>query len=558
MTWFIIVGSLVLVSLLVLALFVSLIFRRVVSTNMVHIVQRGKSTVSYGSGQKAGNVYYAFPAAWPKIGVSVIKLPVSNFELPLPGYEAYDQDKVPFCVDVIAFFRVEETDLAAKRVTTPEDLKKQLLVIMQGAVRKVLASDQVEKIMLERAKFGQMFTDEVEDQLKEWGIKSVKAMELMDIRDTDGSEVISKVMAKKTSFVVAQARKEIADNTKNAEVAEIDARQAVEVRKQETKEAVAKRTAEADQAIGVANATSVQVQGVAKAAADEAIGKREKEKEQAVGIAGEKAQQEIKEQARITAEKDIGVKQVEQVRQAEIDRAKAIVDADKVKQQAVIKAEAEAEVVKTQTNAAKFKAETEAAGQANAVKTKAEGEASAVEMKAKAEANRVKQEGEARADITQKQGLAEAVAIKEQGLARAEAERQNQSALVQGQIDLAKEIGSNEGYQGYLVSIKTAELTASVGVEQAKALAVAMERAEVKIIANTGNPVDGVSNITKMFSPQGATNLNGWMESLAQSPFGQQMLNSGLRILGKLGNPPNKPSNAEQPEQPNQTTADKK
>jgi len=44
--------------------------RRIVPTNVVHIVQRGKNTVSYGVG-KGTNVYYDFPKWLPKIGVAV-------------------------------------------------------------------------------------------------------------------------------------------------------------------------------------------------------------------------------------------------------------------------------------------------------------------------------------------------------------------------------------------------------------------------------------------------------------------------------------------------------
>jgi flotillin len=37
-------------------LLLAILFRRVVSTNVVHIVQRGRTTVPYGTGLAAGNV----------------------------------------------------------------------------------------------------------------------------------------------------------------------------------------------------------------------------------------------------------------------------------------------------------------------------------------------------------------------------------------------------------------------------------------------------------------------------------------------------------------------
>ncbi|MDR0411101.1 MAG: hypothetical protein LBH75_03920, partial [Treponema sp.] len=50
------------VTLVVVTLLV-LIFRlrRIVPSNMVHILQRSKSTVSYGVGMRAGNTYYKWP-----------------------------------------------------------------------------------------------------------------------------------------------------------------------------------------------------------------------------------------------------------------------------------------------------------------------------------------------------------------------------------------------------------------------------------------------------------------------------------------------------------------
>jgi flotillin len=42
-------------AIVLLILIISL--RRIVPSNMVHILQRSKSTVSYGAGMKAGNTY---------------------------------------------------------------------------------------------------------------------------------------------------------------------------------------------------------------------------------------------------------------------------------------------------------------------------------------------------------------------------------------------------------------------------------------------------------------------------------------------------------------------
>ena len=77
---YLLVGILI-IFLIVAMLVIALLFRRVVKTNEVHIVQSGGKTTSYGKDTGNGNVYYAFPSWLPVIGVSTIVLPVSVFSI---------------------------------------------------------------------------------------------------------------------------------------------------------------------------------------------------------------------------------------------------------------------------------------------------------------------------------------------------------------------------------------------------------------------------------------------------------------------------------------------
>src|SRR3990167_3305154 len=126
--------------------------RRVVSTNEVHIVQYSGKTVSYGKDSETGNVYYEWPSWLPLFGVSKSCLPVSVFDLDLQGYEAYDEGRLPFVVDVKSFFRVVNSNVAAQRVSSFQELESQLKAVVQGAVRTILASHQLEEIMQGRSK----------------------------------------------------------------------------------------------------------------------------------------------------------------------------------------------------------------------------------------------------------------------------------------------------------------------------------------------------------------------------------------------------------------------
>lgn len=417
---------------LAIAVVLAILYRKVVSTNMVHIVQSNKRTTPYGTGLEGGNVYYRWPSWIPRIGITVIELPVSNFDLSLDGYEAYDADRVPFMVDVTAFFRISNTAIAAQRVASISELEVQLTQIVQGAVRKVLAGDKIDSIMLERSKFGEAFTTEVVEQLKQWGVEPVKSMELMDIRDGSGSKVISNIMAKKTSQIEMESRRDVAENMRLAEVAEINAKREIDIQRQQAEQAVGERTAE---------------------------------KEKMVGIADQLARQEVLSQEKETRERDMAVRRVEEVRQAEIQRDKQVVAADQEKQTTVIVAE----------------------GHLESERKRAQG-------------------------------------IQVVGEANATAEKAMQLAPVEAQIVLAKEIGGNAGYQDYLKVIEAIKAYVVVGGEQAKAL----QGADVKVIANAGQTGEGMQQVMDLFTSKGGTHVASAVEAFAQTPLGRSIVSKVL------------------------------
>jgi flotillin len=426
-----------LVAWAIISVLLAMSFRTVVKTNEVHTVQTRRKTVAYGKDQAAGNVYYAWPAWLPRIGIRVIVLPVSVFDARLNDYPAYDQDRVPFVLDIMAFFRIDEPSTAAQRVSSFQELKQQLDGILQGATRSILAQAPINEILQERAKYGKMFTDATTLQLKSWGVVNVKNIELMDIRDTQGSASIKNIMAKKQSFIEMESRTEVAKNQQAANTAEINAKRQVLVCQQE-----------AEQAVGIQTAT----------------------KTQAVGIADQTAAQQIKVQEAVTAEKAMAVTRVNQVKQAEITRDAKVVQAEQEKQVAIREAE----------------------GRLGA----AQNDAQAIEV---------------------------------QGKAKGAAEQAVLMAPVNSQIALAKEIGTNENYQHYLVTVRQIEANQVVGIEQAKAL----EAAHIKVIANsTAGPVDGVKSVMDLFTPKGGTQVGAALEAFKNTEAGDEFIR---RITGSNG-----------------------
>jgi flotillin len=244
--------------------------------------------------------------------VVVSVFPESVFQISLKDYEAYDVGKLPFVVDIRAFFRIGDSDIAAQRVSNFDELSGQLTGVLQGAVRRVLATTNLENIMEARSSLGEAFTREVDAQLKEWGVVTVKTIEFMDIKDTSSSSVIFNMMAKEQSRIAQESRVAVAENTKIAEQAEILARQTVELSKQEAEQVVGIRTAEKDQKIGLSQETSRQQIAVA---------------------------------AKTTAEKDLDVQMVQQTRSAEIARSVQLVQAEAEQKVKLVESEADKAVL---------------------------------------------------------------------------------------------------------------------------------------------------------------------------------------------------------------------
>ena len=450
----------------VVAIFAALLFfwvialRRVVPVNEVHIVQTRNNTVSYGKGF-ASNTYYEWPSRLPMIGLTRVTLPVSNFSIDLPDYAAYDKERVPFLVHVMAFFRISDSNTAAQRVASFEELKEQLTAIVQGSVRTVLAAHEIDQIMLDRSRFGEAFTKEVQPQLGGWGVEAIKNIELMDIRDTKDSDVIHNIMAKRTSGIERESRLVVADNVRQAEMAEIAAKREIEMSRQQAAEQVGLRTAEKDKNVGVAN---------------------------------EQSSQQVKVQQRETAAKEMDVVQVKTVRNAEITREAAVIAAAQAKDVAIVEADAARQVSVVSAEAAKQVAIVSAEGHKQQTVLTAEGQLEAAKRNA--------------------EGIAA------EGNAKGQAETAILMAPVDAQIKLAEKIGSDKGYQEYLLGIRNIEAAQAVGMAQAEAL----KSADVKVISNAGTPGKGLTGVMDLFSADGGTAVASMLEGLAQSPEGKKLL----------------------------------
>ena len=456
--------------------------RCVIPTSQVHVVQRANKTISYGKAaqtetNKTGNVYYRFPSWLPFLGVTVTVLDTGIFDRDLKDYEAYDKDRLPFMVDVKTFFRINDFDAASVRVTDMKELKEQLDGIVQGAVRSLLAKEDLESIMSERNKYGKQFTDEVAPQLKEWGVETVKNIELMDIRDSRDSKVIQNIMAKKKSQIEMESRTTVAENAKKANQAEIESQKEIALKQQD---------------------------------AEREVGLRKAEVAQEVGIANEKQKQQVQEQAKVTAEKEMEVKKVQEVQTAEIE-----------KQAATVRAEQDKAVIEVNAKAAITKADAEK----NVKILNAE----ATQKQVVLEAEATKQQIELKADADLKVAKNEAIGIEAKGKAQAQATELAKKASVQDQVTLAKEVGENKPYQDFLIAQKQIEVQGNVMKEVGVAQAQNLSGADIKMFVTSGSVPEGVGKAASIFNPDTAMNVASMLEAFKSTPMGAEICD---KVLG--------------------------
>lgn len=419
--------------------------RRIVPPSEIHVVRQGDNTFLYGAVSNRigsgniinGNTYYDWPSWLPVIGVNVKIMPLAVFDIKLDDYRCNDNGKLPLSVDVQAFFRISDYQLAAASIRSSEDLKKQLRGVLEGTARHLFGKNDIETIMISYSGYGKGFTELIDNELSGWGIRTAKSIEIMDVHDAPGETVIKNIMQRKKSEVEKASRMAVAKNNEEAKKAEIDAMKAIELAEQEKLEIIGRRTAEATAAVNVEK---------------------------------EKAAQKTHDAAKVTKEKLMAVSEVEATRKAEIEkRAKTIA----------------------------------------------------------AEAERDKMSIESAGELAAKKN--EAMGIKVKGQAEADAEKSYQMASVEAQTALAKEIGSNDGYQRYLVQTHQINAAKSVGLKQAENLG----NADIRIIAGAGDISTGVGKAAGVFSPNGGFGMAGMLEAMGATDEGKALLESVNSFLNR-------------------------
>ncbi|MCP4523089.1 MAG: hypothetical protein GY828_02615 [Candidatus Gracilibacteria bacterium] len=446
--------------------------RKVVPTNEVHIVQRGSKSVPHGKGLQGGNVYLAWAPWVPVFGVAVQKLPLSIFSLQLNGYKAYDTGKVPFQVDITAFFEIRDPVLAAEKIFTITELKEQLNETVKGVVRKILASRDVVDIMESRADIKEEFYKEVFSAVKAWGV-DLKNVGFKDNKDAEGSQVITNNKKKKRSLIESESEIEVAENQKKAII------------EKENKDAEARaQAAEAKSKADIIESDAQREAELKRIENEKITQNQDIEKDRVLSIQKEVAKQNFYESEKETKVKMLAVKQVEDEKNAEIAKSIELIKAEEQRQKVVIDAE----------------------GAKSQIQLEAEAEKIKIELEAEAEKKKIESIGIAKAKELDYIGTAEA---------------KNKAQMAE-----SLNIFTDESL-GYMVKELEVNLAEIVDLEKAKALS----KADVKVISTGANGGEGVKSFMDLFSANGGTNIGAMVEA-AKNTMGEEKVAELMKKFG--------------------------
>ncbi|MCP4523220.1 MAG: hypothetical protein GY828_03300, partial [Candidatus Gracilibacteria bacterium] len=316
------------------------------------------------------------------------------------------------------------------------------------------------------------FYKEVFSAVKAWGV-DLKNVEFMDIKDADGSQVITNIMMKKRSLIESESEIEVAENQKKAII------------EKENKDAEARaQAAEAKSKADIIESDAQREAELKRIENEKLTQNQDIEKDRVLSIQKEVAKQNFYESEKETKVKMLAVKQVEDEKNAEIAKSIELIKAEEQRQKVVIDAE----------------------GAKSQIQLEAEAEKIKVELEAEAEKKKIESIGIAKAKELDYIGTAEA---------------KNKAQMAE-----SLNVFTDESL-GYMVKELEVNLAEIVDLEKAKALS----KADVKVISTGANGGEGVKSFMDLFSANGGTNIGAMVEA-AKNTMGEEKVAELMKKFG--------------------------
>lgn len=405
---------------------------------------------------------------WPFLEkADTLSLEVMTIDVHTP--DVYTMQGVPVEVDGVAQLKVDSNDEANVATAAEQFLGRGRNDIMnvakqtvEGHLRAILGTMEVEEIYKDREKFAQNVQHVAATDLKNMGLKIV-SFTLRDIKDANG-------------YLDALGKPRLAEVKRDASVRETRMLAEAQIAQSEANRnaAIAQSQAKRDADIETANNAKTGEVARLKAAEETAAAARDLEMKKAeyqANVNNKKADadlaydlQRFKTQQLVKKE-EVAVSVVEKEQQIAVQE-KEIARREKELEATVNKpAEARRYQAQQEAEAQKYTAVAEAQGRAEANKAEGLAQAEVISAKAKAEAEAIRLKG-----------LAEAEAIKAKGLAEAEAMKKKA-----------------ESYSQYNAAAVT-EMFVGVLPQIAQALAMPLSKIDKITVVSTG--ADGASSGT--------------------------------------------------------------
>lgn len=200
--------------------------------------------------------------------------------------ETYEKNQARYNVKSSVKYRIKDIITAANTFINDEELQKQLEEVLKASVRAITVKYDVVDARALKTKMGEEIEKEMKDDLQKWGLELTN-FQMIDFQDTPDSKIISNISRRREKEIETKTREEVAEKEKSARLKEAEA--------------------------------------------DEKAREREILRDQVVGMKDQNKLQKIAEQEKIAQQKHFEVVQVQTVRQAEIDKEKAIVEANEKK-----------------------------------------------------------------------------------------------------------------------------------------------------------------------------------------------------------------------------------
>ena len=257
---------------------------KVVPPTEAHVVASGNNKWVVSSDDKLSShnkrAYFSFPLIRK---IRILDVTVKDLDI---IHETYEKNQARYNVRASLKYRIVDPLTASETFTNDEDLNTLLKGVLQSAVRAVTVQFDVTDARANKLEMEKGIKVQIENDLKAWGIILVN-FQLIDFQDTMDSKIISNISKRREVEIESTTREVNAEKIKQAVMKEAEAKQASATREIER---------------------------------DEAIAKREQDKIKTVA-----------EQQKTAQEKTYEVIRVQTIKQAEIDKDKAVIVANQLK-----------------------------------------------------------------------------------------------------------------------------------------------------------------------------------------------------------------------------------